>query len=50
VLPKIVAIPSVVETCTRLQINLRNYLMDVLPGLPSCRINNVAALSPLICA
>jgi hypothetical protein len=22
------------ETCKRLQINLRNYLMDVLPRLP----------------
>ena len=35
------------ETCKRLQINLRKYLNDVLPKLPSWPINNVAALSPL---
>ncbi len=36
------------ETCKRLQINLRKYLNDVLPTkLPSWPINNVAALSPL---
>jgi transposase len=45
--PKIAAILSVMETCKRLQINLRKYLNDVLPKLPSWPINNVAALSPL---
>ena len=35
------------ETCKRLQINLRKYLNDVLPKLPSWPINNVAALSPV---
>jgi transposase len=29
--PKIAAILSVMETCKRLQINLRKYLNDVLP-------------------
>ena len=33
--PKIAAILSVMETCKRLQINLRKYLNDVLPKLPS---------------
>ena len=45
--PKIAAILSVMETCKRLQINLRKYLGDVLPKLPSWLINEVAALSPL---
>jgi hypothetical protein len=45
--PKIAAILSIMETCKRLQINLRKYLNDVLPKLPSWSINNVAALSPL---
>jgi transposase len=44
---KIAAILSVMETCKRLQINLRKYLYDVLPRLPSWPINHVAALSPL---
>jgi hypothetical protein len=33
--PKIAAILSIMETCKRLQINLRKYLNDVLPKLPS---------------
>ena len=45
--PKIAAILSVMETCKRLQINLRKYLNDVLPKLPSWPINNLAALSSL---
>ena len=45
--PKIAAILSVMETCKRLQINLRKYLNDVLPKLPSWPINHVAAISPL---
>jgi transposase len=49
--PKIAAILSVMETCKRLQINLRKYLNDVLPSylhkLPSWPTNDVAALSPL---
>jgi transposase len=45
--PKIAAILSVMETCKRLQINLRKYLSDVLPKLPSWPINQVAALAPL---
>ena len=45
--PKIAAILSIMETCKRLQINLRKYLNDVLPKLPTWPINNVSALSPL---
>jgi hypothetical protein len=35
------------ETCKRLEINLRDYLNNVLPKLPSWPVNNVAVLSPL---
>ena len=45
--PKIAAILSVMETCKRLQINLRKILNDALPKLPSWPINDVASLSPL---
>ena len=45
--PKIAAILSIMETCKRLKINLRDYLNDVLPKLPSWSVNNVAVLSPL---
>jgi hypothetical protein len=45
--PKIAAILSVMETCKRLPINLRKYLNDVLPKLPSWPIIDVAVLSPL---
>jgi hypothetical protein len=31
--PKVAAIASIVETCRRLDINLRAYLKDVLPKL-----------------
>lgn len=44
--PKIAAILSIFETCKRLQINVRDYLNDVLPRLPSWPITRVAELSP----
>ena len=44
--PKVAAILSVVETCRRLPIDLRSYLRDVLPKLPSWPIQRVAELSP----
>jgi transposase len=44
--PKIAAIASVVETCRRLDINLRAYLRDVLPRLGSWPINRVGELTP----
>ena len=45
--PKIAAILSIMETCKRLEINLRDYLNDVLPKLPSWPVNKVAVLTPL---
>jgi len=44
--PKIAAIASIVETCRRLDINLRQYLGDILPKLGDWPINRVAELTP----
>jgi transposase len=44
--PKIAAIASIVETCRRLDINLRQYLGDILPRLGDWPINRVAELTP----
>ena len=44
--PKIAAIASIVETCRRLDINLRYYLRDVLPKLGEWPINRVGELTP----
>ena len=44
--PKVAAIASIVETCRRLDINLRQYLTDVLPKLGEWPINRVAELTP----
>ena len=44
--PKVAAIASIVETCRRLDINLRQYLNDVLPKLGDWPITRVAELTP----
>jgi len=44
--PKVAAIASIVETCRRLDVNLRQYLNDVLPKLGDWPINRVAELTP----
>jgi transposase len=44
--PKVAAIASIVETCRRLDINLRAYLRDVLPKLGEWAINRVGELTP----
>ena len=46
--PKVAAIASIVETCRRLDINLRKYLNDVLPKLGEWPINRVAELTPTV--
>jgi hypothetical protein len=45
--PKVAAIASIFETCRRLGINVREYLLDILPRLPEWPMNRVAELSPL---
>ena len=44
--PRVAAIVSIMETCQRLSIPVRNYLGSVLPGLASFPINRIAELTP----
>ena len=44
--PKIAAILSIVETCRRLKIPVREYLASVLPGLAGLSIQSLAELTP----
>jgi hypothetical protein len=37
---------SIVETCRRLNLRVRDYLGSVLPGLANFPINRVAELTP----
>jgi len=43
---KVAAIASIVETCRRLDINLREYLLDILPRLGEWPVNRVGELTP----
>jgi transposase len=45
--PKVAAILSVVETCRRLKIPVREYLASVLPGLANLSIQCLAELTPI---
>jgi transposase len=47
--PKIAAILSIVETCRRLQIPIRDYLADVLPGLADRPLHHIKQLTPVAC-
>ncbi|HEU4760602.1 MAG TPA: IS66 family transposase [Dehalococcoidia bacterium] len=44
--PKVAAILSVVETCRRMAIPVRDYLGAVLPGLADTSVQRLAALTP----
>jgi transposase len=44
--PRVAAIASVVETCRRLKIPIRDYLGSVLPGLADFPINRIPELTP----
>jgi transposase len=44
--PLVAAILSIVETCRRLNIAVRDYLDSILPGLANFPINWVAELTP----
>jgi transposase len=48
--PRVAAIISVVETCRRLKISIRDYLGSVLPGLADRSIKQVGQLTPAIWA
>ena len=44
--PKVAAILSVIETCRRLKISARDYLLGVLPGLANVRVRHLPAFTP----
>ena len=44
--PKVAAILSIVESCRRLAIPVKEYLADVLPGLGNRTLSQVAELTP----
>jgi transposase len=44
--PKIAAILSVVESCRRMRVPLKEYLLDILPGLDHRRVGEIAELTP----
>jgi transposase len=45
--PRIAAILSVVESCRRLKIPIRNYLADILPGLANASVQRIADITPV---
>jgi transposase len=45
--PKVAAILSIVETCRRLKIPVREYLGSVLPGLANVSVQRLAELTPM---
>jgi transposase len=44
--PRVAAILSIIETCRRLSLPVRDYLGSVLPGLADFPANRVAELTP----
>jgi hypothetical protein len=45
--PKITAILSVVESCRRMKIPVRDYLAALLPGLADVQIQRLPELTPV---
>jgi hypothetical protein len=44
--PKVAAIVSVVETCRRIKVPIREHLDEVLPGITDVYIQRLAGLTP----
>jgi hypothetical protein len=44
--PKVAAILSIIESCRRVGVPAKDYLMAVLPGLDRRKISEVAQLTP----
>jgi transposase len=44
--PRVAAILSVVETCRRLKIPIRDYLCSILPGIANFPLNRIDELTP----
>jgi transposase len=45
--PRVAAIASIVETCRRLGVNVRDYLLEVLPQVPDWPAARIAELTPM---
>jgi len=48
--PKVAAILSVVESCPRLKLPVREYLADILPGLANRSIQSIKQFTPALWA
>ena len=46
--PKVAAILSVVESCRRLSVPVRDYFSTILPGLGNLPIQRVSDLTPAV--
>jgi hypothetical protein len=44
--PRVAAIISVIESCRRLKIPVRNFLAEILPGLANAPVQRIADLTP----
>jgi len=44
--PKVAAILSVIESCRRLKLPVREYLASILPGLANLSVQRVSQLTP----
>jgi hypothetical protein len=44
--PRVAAVVSIVETCRRLKIPIRDYLCSILPGLADFPIKRIAEFTP----
>jgi transposase len=44
--PKVAAILSVVESCRRLGVPVKDYLLAVLPGMNQRNLSEIARLTP----
>ena len=44
--PRVAAIISVIESCRRLKIPVRNYLAEILPGLANAPLQRIAEITP----
>ena len=44
--PKVAAIMSVIESCRRLAVPVKDYLLDILPGMNQRKISELTQLTP----
>ena len=48
--PKVAAILSIIESCRRLKIPIRDYLASILPGLAAFPMHRITELTPAVWA